>query len=178
MSRTVLAVLIVVIVVMIIVVFYLANKSKTTATTSTAALLAAAAAKKQASNNAASGNAASSGSNAASSTPSSNAASSTPGGSAVVDISRNAYGGTRIEDPEGLRGQTMQSCQQRALAKGYVAFDYFNEKYPNPQYRNSCYFYSTIDKTPYRTYAPDHPEYDIMVTGCAKPGALISQGCV
>ena len=91
----------------------------------------------------------------------------------------NGYpiGNSFVEDPERMKGQTAASCQQRALARGYKGWGVRTPSHPDPNLRETCFFYKDMNPKYQYPVNPTDPAYMYHVSGCSDPSRLPSTGC-
>ena len=77
------------------------------------------------------------------------------------------------KDPNDLKPAVdKQTCLKHARKHGYIAWGYRNEKHNNPEYRQTCTFYSKLDN-----FEPAYENDLVGTTACTWSGKSVKSGC-
>lgn len=77
------------------------------------------------------------------------------------------------ENNDLIQGRTPEDCRIAAKNKSYHAWGWRTYEHPDENLRGTCYFYREENLGPYQ----GDPKDNIHITGCLKPGLLVSEGC-
>lgn len=94
-----------------------------------------------------------------------------------IDLFKGRYTGKLVQHPK--KNVSAAECHKQAVVrKGkYKGFVHLNEKYSNPEYRNTCFFQTEIgDPIPLDTLV-DKNMFDSVTSGCINVGEKLSDGC-
>lgn len=79
--------------------------------------------------------------------------------------------GSHVWNELNTPGQTKEKCIEHAKLKGYVAWGFRNADHTDNNYKNTCWFYNSLE--PHN----GTPDDFIHSTGCTNPDMKVSEGC-
>ena len=94
-----------------------------------------------------------------------------------IDLFKGRYTGKLVQHPK--KNVSAAECHKQAVVRKdkYKGFVHLNEKYSDPQYRNTCFFQTEIgEPIPLDTLVDKNMENSV-VSGCINPGEKLTDGC-
>ena len=94
-----------------------------------------------------------------------------------IDLFKGRYTGKLVQHPK--KNISAAECHKQAVVRKdkYKGFVHLNEKYSDPQYRNTCFFQTEVgDPIPLDTVV-DKNMADSVVSGCINVGEKLADGC-